>query len=127
MVDSTIYCGNPACGQSLPPDVEPGTPCAACGSTKRLRKVALEASVTPRATLGYKARHPGMRKPFVEGITGASWSRKFGRWMQRLMHIDREANTYEEKVTDPATGEAIHHNAEPLSEHRGHGSAGQKD
>lgn len=125
MVDPMVYCGNPKCGQAIPVDAE-GTPCAACGSTSRLRKVALEGSVTPQATLGYKARHAGMQRPFVEGITGASWSRKFERWMQRLMHIDRERDTYEEKVTEPTTGQVIHHSAEPLSQHRGHGSARRK-
>jgi hypothetical protein len=39
------------------------------------------------------------------------------------VRIDRENDYYEETVTDPATGEAIHHDAGPLSQHRGHGGA----
>ena len=37
--------------------------------------------------------------------------------------IDREADTYDETVTDPESGEIVHECHEPLSEHRGHGSA----
>lgn len=117
------YCGNPECGRELPTDTPAGTPCSACGFTGRLRKVDLQASVGFQATLGYKGRHPGSRKPFVEGITGASWSRKLGRYVQRLMRINRDANRYEERVTDPETGEVIHQNDEALSDHQGHGDA----
>ena len=31
--------------------------------------------------------------------------------------LDRERDTYREVVTDPETGELIHHCEEPLSEH----------
>lgn len=39
--------------------------------------------------------------------------------------IDRENDWYEETVTNPDTGEVVHHQAEPLSDHTGHGSAKQ--
>ncbi len=37
--------------------------------------------------------------------------------------IDRENNWYEEVVVDEETGEVVHENSEPLSDHKGHGSA----
>lgn len=41
--------------------------------------------------------------------------------------IDRDADWYEETVTNPETGEEVHHTAEPLSKHIGHGSAKKPD
>ncbi len=73
--------------------------------------------------MAYKARRGGRGKPFVRGKVEMSWYRRGMRWVQRAMHVDREANRYTEKVTDPDTGAVIHECDEPLSEHRGHGSA----
>lgn len=39
------------------------------------------------------------------------------------MTVDREADRYTERLVDGETGEVIHDVDEPLSEHRGHGSA----
>ena len=43
--------------------------------------------------------------------------------MKKSRVIDKYKNEYKEKVTDPDTGEVVHHNEEPLSEHYGHGYA----
>ena len=43
--------------------------------------------------------------------------------MRRIMRIDRENDQYQEVVTDPSTGEAVHRCEEPLSQHTGHGDA----
>jgi hypothetical protein len=40
--------------------------------------------------------------------------------------IDRRNNRYQELVVDPQTGETVREVDEPLSEHRGHGSAKPK-
>jgi hypothetical protein len=40
--------------------------------------------------------------------------------------IDRLANWYHERVTDPTTGAVVHECDEPLTQHRGHGSAKPK-
>jgi hypothetical protein len=37
--------------------------------------------------------------------------------------IDRAKNWYREIVQDPETGQVVHQSDEPLTEHRGHGSA----
>lgn len=42
--------------------------------------------------------------------------------MEKVRLIDKDANRYFEKVTDPDTGQVLHECNEPLSEHRGHGS-----
>ena len=40
--------------------------------------------------------------------------------------IDRDKDQYKETVIDPQTGQVIHQNKEPLSEHFGHGSASSR-
>jgi len=49
--------------------------------------------------------------------------RNTGKWRKRVRVIDRENNRYLETITDPDTGEVVHHCEEPLIDHRGHGSA----
>jgi len=70
-----------------------------------------------------KKRNSASRKPLIEFKVGSELFRKFGKWVRKEMHIDRENNRYKEKVIDPLTQEVIHICDEPLSEHRGHGSA----
>lgn len=43
--------------------------------------------------------------------------------MQKERLIDWGNDRYKEVVTDPETGIIVHHCEEPLSKHRGHGSA----
>jgi hypothetical protein len=43
--------------------------------------------------------------------------------MHRKKTENRRENRYTEVVKDPETGEIVHEVEEPLSEHRGHGSA----
>jgi hypothetical protein len=73
-------------------------------------------------SVGHKARHAGEPRPFIEHFSGASFSARWRRWMNKVRRIDREGDRYDEVVTDPETGEIIHEMHEPLSEHRGHGS-----
>ena len=85
--------------------------------------VTIVESVVARDGLGMKAKRPGQKKPYVESISTPSHSRCTGKVVHHERLIDRDNNRDEEKVTDYETGEIIHHQAEPLSEHFGHGSA----
>lgn len=49
-------------------------------------------------------------------------SRKTGELVRRILHISRRDNLYEETVIGQ-DGRVIHECREPLTEHRGHGSA----
>ena len=69
----------------------------------------------PRAT--------GKKKVIREMFTGADMHQQSGKWYQKDRVVDRKSNRYSEKVTDPETGEVIHHCDEPLDKHIGHGSA----
>ena len=93
------------------------------------RKVLVEVSDTIEIhdSVAIKARREGERKPFREGKYGDDLHRGSGKWNHREMTVDREGDRYTERVVDGETGETIHEVDEPLSEHRGHGGAKQRD
>ena len=70
-----------------------------------------------------KRRRDGKRRPYREEIDGDDLQRSTGRWMSLTQTVDRANNWYSKKVMDPRTGEVVHECEEPLSGHRGHGSA----
>ncbi len=124
-----MTCGQ--CGEVLdePSDtpVEDRTPCPSCGSKGRHFKKELTSASTMRGGIRGKARsgqtgEPGS-KPWLTFMSEPSWSRKYEKWMTRDKAENRREDRYTEVVKDPDTGEIIHEADEPLSEHRGHGSA----
>ncbi len=123
-VGPRVYCAQ--CGEPLQevPDA-PRAPCPYCGSLSRNRRVSISASIEPHASLRAAARHgqAGEVKPHLEVRTGADWSRRLRRWVDRAMRVDREGDRYEEKVVDPLTGEVLHEDSGKLSDHTGHGDA----
>jgi hypothetical protein len=70
-----------------------------------------------------KRSQGGKGRPYREEIDGDDLWRKTGQWVQLTRTIDRSADWYSEKVVDTRTGEVVHQCEEPLSAHRGHGSA----
>jgi hypothetical protein len=118
-------CGE--CGSAIdePSDLRVGErrPCPSCGSLARRFEVKLAGSVEVRSSVGLKARHAGQRRAFLEHFSGADFSSRLRRWMDKVRRIDRENDRYEEVVADPQTSDIIHETHEPLSRHRGHGSA----
>jgi hypothetical protein len=72
-----------------------------------------------------KVKDPTLRgkgKIKIEQLVGDDLHRTSGKWYKKIRVIDRENDRYLETVTDPETGEVVHHCEEPLSEHFGHGS-----
>jgi hypothetical protein len=129
MADSTTNtCGN--CGHAL--DESPSTPveqrqpCPGCGSLGRKVLIEVSDTITVHESVGLKVRHEGERRPFRLGKYGDSLHRLSGKWNRREMTVDRENDRYTERVIDGETGEVIHDVDEPLSDHRGHGSAKDK-
>ena len=64
------------------------------------------------------------------GPPGESWKtevrlgfpeQRDGERRQIFRQIDRRSDLYREILWDPATGEVLHKQEHPLSEHRGHG------
>ena len=101
----------------------PRVPCPECGSTRRTVNAEITESVTVREGLGMKARRPGGKRPYVEAKSMPSQSHRLNKLVHRETLIDRDKDVYRETVTDYESGEVIHHQAEPLSEHVGHGLA----
>jgi hypothetical protein len=101
--------------------VFPHGPCPECGSGARyIRFADSEARVMVRSTV---RRRPDQKKTPVESKQGDELSVGTGRWVRVHRIIDRRRNLYYEKVHDPDTREILHEVEEPLTEHRGHGSA----
>jgi hypothetical protein len=83
-------------------------------------------SVTTKESIKTRIRRQGKNKPLIEGFSGDDLHRKTGKWNKKIRVIDQEKDLYVETITDPETGEVIHHQEHKLSEHRGHGSAKKK-
>lgn len=122
---TTVNCGN--CGLQLDEDTNAPTetrlPCPACDSMIRSIQVTIHETVTIKEKLGMKGRHSGGGKPYIEQVQGDDLHRDTGTWNHLSRIIDRENDMYHEVVKNSATGEVIHECREPLSEHRGHGTA----
>lgn len=65
---------------------------------------------------------PRGKKIRVDQFDGWEVRKALGDMVRKLRRIDKDADTYQERVTD-RDGNVIHDCQERLSEHRGHGSA----
>ena len=101
---------------------EDRVPCAKCGSTSRNFYVSANFSIGTFMGLGYKHKRPGIKKFLAKGFTGHVWSIKPREMVHKTMLIDRENDRYSEHVKR-LNGEVLRHVDEPLSAHRGRGSA----
>lgn len=71
-----------------------------------------------------KGRAAGGGRPFYEAVLDKlEWFRKLGRWHVVTRVINRRDDKYEEVIVDRESNTLIRQVSEPLSEHRGHGSA----
>ena len=70
-----------------------------------------------------KQLRPGYTKPILEDFSRDEVRRLDGKPVRRRRVIDRLNDQYEERVTEKKTGQVLHECKEPLSKHRGHGSA----
>jgi hypothetical protein len=86
-------------------------------------EVSVVDAVTMHESLGYKLIRTGQKRPLVEGFRGDDLHRNSGRWMRKIQIVDRENDRYFKQIVDPATGEILRQCEEPLSKHRGYGSA----
>lgn len=95
-------------------------PCSSCGSLQRGFEMEQAVGVELRASRKLRKRAQGLGPWVVEDFEGADLWRRAQRWMHKVRRIDRETDRYLEIVTDPRTGEIVHHTDEPLSEHHRH-------
>ena len=126
MANRSVQCGD--CGLDLDESAnEPNrTPCSNCGSIRRAINICIIEEVQLKEQVGWKVKDPtftGKGKIKIEQLVGDDLHRGSGKWYKKIRVIDRESNKYLETVTDPETGEVVHHCEESLSDHFGHGSA----
>jgi hypothetical protein len=121
-----VQCGS--CGTELGEDTastEP-MPCPNCGSTTRHTHVTVADTTSLHEKMRLKVKKKGVRKPTREVIAGDDFTRSTGQWNLLERVIDRENDSYREKVMDPKSGQVIHEVDEPLSVHRCQGDAKKK-
>ena len=121
-----VQCLN--CNSDLPTEwVRTGEqPCPKCGSTERAFTVDTVENISVHECHEGRVKDPNLssrKNPRVKFQEGDSYWRDGKRWVKRNMRVDRDQDLYQEVVIDPETGTIIHKCEEPLSQHRGHGSA----
>lgn len=123
----TDFTSCSGCGQPIdePPNtlVEARVQCPTCGSTTRTFNSFISESVILREKIGLRLKRPGHKKAIFESVSGADLHRKTGRWNELIREIDRQNDRYREHIVNSETGEVIRSVDEPLTEHRGRGSA----
>lgn len=130
MSDQTITVKCAECGLDLPSDQSGSqcrAPCPRCGSSKQhielniAENLPIEIHDSVRGRLKDPSL-PAKKNPRIDFFQGDDLRKADGRWMEKERVIDRDKNLYREVVVDPKTGEVVHRNEEPLSDHFGHGS-----
>ena len=118
---TTVSC---RASMSEPGWIQDQKPCPSCGSTARTFAVTLTDKAEAHDSLATKARYGdvGKVKPYREAFTGFDYHRDTREWRQVYRVVDREGDRYTERIMD-AAGNVVRDVDEPLSEHRGHGTA----
>ena len=122
--NTTVSCSE--CGASVleQGQVDDPEPCPGCGSTARTFAVTFTDATAAYDSLATKARHGevGKVKPYREAFTGFDYHRDSKEWRQVSRVVDREGDRYTERIVD-AAGNVVRDVDEPLSDHRGYGTA----
>lgn len=77
------------------------------------------------AAAAYASRPVGRtsnRSRFAWRSSGWDYCRSLRRFALRTSHFDKRSDRRLEHIEDPETGEVLHHQDHPLTEHRGHGA-----
>jgi len=121
----TVVCSQ--CGTAL--QEEPGAPvadrqpCPSCGSKNRLVSLWLQGQIELHSMLRLKGLEAGRKRPFLKAKVGDDLFRKTGEWNRVEQVVDRRNNRYKKRVVNPRTGKLQRDVDEPLTAHKGYGSA----
>jgi hypothetical protein len=85
--------------------------------------IQVHEDITIREWMRARSKQRDLCRYAGETISADEWSQRYQRWVHKTRVIDRLHDRYEERVIDPETGAILYEHAEPLSAHRGHGSA----
>ncbi len=132
-VSISVKCSD--CGEKLPSEwahLETIKKCPICNSIKQTIEMGITevAGIEIHDSLRAKGKDSNFnskRNPRYDLFAGDDLRKSDGKWMKKTRIIDKNNNKYIEKVIDPETGEIVHENEEPLSDHYGHGSAKTKN
>ncbi len=127
-VNARIECTD--CGVRLPDEwisSENTGVCPKCGSNQKTIQLNIveEAALDIRDSLTGKVKDINFnskKNPRYEFFEGDDLRKSDSKWMNKSRVIDKYNDKYLEKVTDPETGDVVHHCEERLSDHFGHGS-----
>jgi hypothetical protein len=103
--------------------------CPTCGCTSRRAFERVEERLVAHQSVRMKVVKDWLRsgkKVRTEAFDGVEHSLKYGKLVGKTRVIDRDGDKYVERITDLQTGEILHECVEPLSNHRGHGTAKPK-
>jgi hypothetical protein len=129
-LSTSMQCSD--CGEPLESHVYgciENLPCPRCGSFKKAIDLSIVEAVAIKESLRGKVKDStktGKSKLRQELLVGDDLHRNSGEWYKKERYINKDNDTYKEVVTNPKTGEIVHHCEEPLSQHKGHGSAKPK-
>ncbi|UCC91040.1 MAG: hypothetical protein JSW24_02530 [Dehalococcoidia bacterium] len=113
-----VKCWCQHCKKELPPSHT--GPCPYCGKTGKDCEVTAIAAIGIRGSLRARKKRKGIGKFVKEILQGwfPSGDHKLKKGVDKVRIIDKEKNEYHETVTDAMTGEVIHDEHEPLSQHK---------
>lgn len=99
-------------------------PCPECGGTERIAYVEASDSISVHESCALKGRPASGGRPFLLAVHDKlEWFRRSGRWHVVTRVVNRRDDQYHERIVDRETGSVVREVHEPLSQHRGHGSA----
>lgn len=119
------------CGTALPSSwaQQVDRRCPECGSKSLLVRLYFTTEIVVRDLIEGKVKDSNgkSKRPIREFKQGSEPQRgRPGAWACVYRNIDREHDTYDEKVVDEETGQVLRECHERLSDHRGHGDAKRK-
>jgi hypothetical protein len=100
-------------------------PCPNCGSRAQKLLIGASDAATAHDDADLKARPTGSREVLRHVKSGSELFRRAGEWQNRHRDIDFEHDHYVEVITNES-GNVVRSVDEPLSKHRGRGTAKHK-
>lgn len=97
-------------------------PCPFCDSKMRRYSAIAEDGIEVHESVDAESFPPGSKKWRQKTEMGDSLYRQTGEWNKLNRNYNRDTDEYTEQIMDKE-GNVIKNVKEPLSEHRGHGSA----
>jgi len=124
--DTCLTCGLELADREVGND----NSCPRCGGNGRKIMASCRDTLVMHDSLGTTLKRPSLpsaKKLRAQSFDGVVPSHKYGKLVRKHWYIDKDKDEYFERVTDIATGETLHECIEPLSKHRGHGTAKPKE